>query len=89
MKSIGVQKETAIFNGFKIHNPNLGRLICLRHLRKRNEEKTLKLLENTNQLAAQRSKSKKVNDIYGKNEGTYYEYGLVEASDEYDFNPNL
>ena len=48
LKSIGVDMEAAIFNGFKIHIPDPGRLICLRHLRKRDEEKALKLLEKTN-----------------------------------------
>ena len=51
--------ETEIFNGFKIHNLNLGHLICVGQLRKRKEEKTLKLLEKTNQITALRSKSKK------------------------------
>ena len=54
LKNIGVAMEAEIFNGFKIHNPNLGRLICLRHLRRRNEETVLMLLENTNQTAVQR-----------------------------------
>ena len=90
LRNIGVDMEAVIFNGFKIHNPNLGRLICVCHLRKRNEEKAFKLLEKTHQTAAQRSKSKKeiLNDIYRENEGTYYEYGL-EASDECHFNAKL
>ena len=83
LKSVGVDVEEAIFNGFKIDNPNLGCLICVRHLRKRDEEKTLKLLEKTNQTAAQTSKSKKeiLNDINEENEDAYYEYGLAKASD--------
>ena len=52
LKSMGVGMEAAIFNGFKIHNPNIWRLICVRHLRKRDVEKALKLLGKTNQTAA-------------------------------------
>ena len=37
LKSIGVDIEAAIFNGFKTYNPNLGSLICVRHLRKRDK----------------------------------------------------
>ena len=91
LKSIGVDMEATILNGFKIPNPILGHLICVRHLRKRNEEKALKLLEKTNQTAAQRSKSKKkiLNNIYREYEGTYFEYDLAEASNECDFNAKL
>lgn len=30
-----------------------------------------------------------LNDIYGENEGTYYDYGLGEGSDEFDFNAKM
>ena len=52
LKSMGVGMEAAIFNGFKIHNPNIWHLICVHHLRKRDIEKALKLLGKTNQTAA-------------------------------------
>ena len=35
LKSIGVDMEAAIFNGLKIHNPNLGHLICEKKIKKR------------------------------------------------------
>ena len=91
LKSIGVDMEATILNGFKIPNPVLGLLISVRHLRKRNKEKALKLLEKTNQTAAQRSKSKKkiLSNIYGECEGTYFDYDLAEASNECDFNVKL
>ena len=59
IKIIDVDIETEIFNGFKIHNLNLGHLICVGQLRKRNEEKTLKLLKKSNQITALILKSKK------------------------------
>lgn len=87
LKTIGVDMEAAIFNGFKIHQPDVSRLICVRHLKKRDEEKTSKLLERTNQTAAQKahSKAELIKDIYGNKEGGYYEYGLAEAFDAQDF----
>ena len=45
LKSIGAEMEATIFNGFKIHNPNLGGFISMCYLRKRDEEKALKLFE--------------------------------------------
>ena len=91
LKSIGVDMEETIFNGLKIHNPNLGCLICVHHLGKKDKKQVFMLLEKTNQADAQRSKSKKevLNNIYRKNEGTYYEYGLSRASNKCNFNAKL
>ena len=76
-KILGVDMESAIYNGLKCHNQELSRLFCVRHLKKRDEEKMLKLLQKTNQSSAQKSHSKAevLNDIYGERTRTYYEYG--------------
>lgn len=91
LKAIGVDMESAIFNGFKIHNSGLSRLVCVRHLKKRDEEKIGKLLAKTNQTAAQKkhSKAEILNDMYGQRSGTAYEYGLAESLDCDDFTAKL
>ena len=43
LKQIGVDMESAIYNGFKHHFPNLGRLLCVRHLSKGDGSKSAKL----------------------------------------------
>ena len=65
--------ESAIYNEFKCHNQELSRLVWVRHLKKRDKEKMLKLLQKTNQSSAQKSHSKAeiLNDIYGEITGTY------------------
>ena len=42
LKILGVDMESAICNGFKCHNQELSRLVCVRHLKKNNEEEMLK-----------------------------------------------
>ena len=59
LKSIDVDMEAAIFNGLKIHNPNLGHLICADHLKKRQRKSFEDIGKKNNQTAAQGSKSKK------------------------------
>ena len=63
----------------------------MRHLKKRDEEKMLKLLQKTNQSSAQKSHSKAevLNDICGERTGTYYEYGPAESCDTDYFNAKL
>ena len=39
LKSIGAELEATIFNGFKIHNPNLESFISMRYLRKEMKKK--------------------------------------------------
>ena len=58
---------------------------------KRDEEKMLKLLQQTNQSSAQKfhSKAEVLNDIYGERTRTYYEFGLAESYDTDDFNAKL
>ena len=90
LKILGVDMES-IYNGFKCHNQELSRLVCVRHLKKRDEGKMLRLLQKTNQSSAQKSDSKAevLNDIYGERIGTYDEYGLAESYDTDDFNAKL
>ena len=61
------------------------------YLKKRDEEKMLKLLQKTNQSSAQKSRSEAevLNDIYGERTGTHYEYGLPESCDMDVFNAKL
>ena len=88
LKILGVDMESTIYNGFKCHNQELSRLVCVRHLKKHDKEKILELLQKTNQSFAQKSHSKAevLNDIYGERTGTYYEYGLAESYDTDGFN---
>ena len=74
--------ESAIYNGLKHHFPNLGRLLCVQHLSKRDESKLAKLLAETNRNAIQRNKSSSdiLKDIYGYRIGGYYGYGLAVRS---------
>ena len=39
LKILGVYMESAMYNGFKCHNQELSRLVCVRHLKKRDEKK--------------------------------------------------
>ena len=91
LKQIGVDMEPAIYNGFKHHFPNLGRLLCVRHLSKRDESKLAKLLSKTNLNASQRYKSSSdiLKDIQGYRIEGYYEYGLAGATDESDLDIKL
>lgn len=91
LKTIGVDLESAIFNGFKNMIPTLSRLVCVHHLKKRDEVKLLKLLEKTGRSASEKKHAlaEIIKDIYGSREGNYYEYGIAEASDAEDFKARL
>ena len=64
LKILGVDMDSAIYNGFKCHNQELSRLVCVRRLKKRDEGKMLRL-QKTNQSSAPKSDSKAevLNDI--------------------------
>lgn len=49
-----VNMESSIYNGFQHHFPNLGRLLRVRHLGKRDDSKLVKLLAKNNLNASQR-----------------------------------
>ena len=87
LKQIEVDMEAALFQSFKYHLPDLGRLLCVRLISKQDESKLTKLHSNSKQNASQRnsSKSEIVKDTYGSLSGNYYESGLSEASDKVDF----
>eukprot|EP00794_Sanderia_malayensis_P002387 gene2387-2747_t len=91
LKKVGVDMEEAIFSGFKHHIPDLKRLLCVRHLSSRDEEKLLKLLQvlKINQAQRNHAKSEIIKDIYGERKGNVYEYGLADSFDNEDFNVKL
>ena len=63
---MGVDLESAIFTGLKTRIPGLRRLICVRHLMKRDESKLANLLPKTDRNIADRklSSSEIMKDIY-------------------------
>ena len=91
LKKIGVDLESAIFNGFSNIIPRVSRLVCGHHLKKRDESELLNLLGKTRKSAVERNHAKGeiVKDIYGSREGNYYEYGFAEATDAEDFTAKL
>ena len=54
LKQVGVDIESAIYNGFQQHFPDLGRLLYVRQLSKRDESNLVELLANTILNASQR-----------------------------------
>ena len=68
--------------------PGLCRLICVRHLMKRDESKLADLLPKTGRNIADRklSSSEIIKDIYGSRVANFYEYGIAEAIGPDDFN---
>ena len=91
LKKIGVDLESAIFNGFSNIIPTVSRLVCVHQLKKRDELKLLNLLGKTRKSAAKRNHAKGeiVKDICGSREGNYYEYGIAEATDAENFTAEL
>ena len=88
---IGVDLESAIFTGLKTMISGLCRLICVRHLMKRDESKLADLLPKTGRNIADRklSSSEIIKDIYRSRIANFYEYGIAEAIDPDDFNTKL
>ena len=84
LKKIGVDLESAIYNGFKKVFPTLYRLLCIRHISERDRQKLGKLLELIKMREGQKNKAKAeiLKDLYGERKGNSYEYGLAEAFDE-------
>ena len=91
LKAVGVDMEAAIFDGFEANVPGIKRLVCVRHIKARDEVKANKLLEKTGKSASVKAKCKidVINDIYGERNGSCFEYGLAESHDENDFNAKL
>ena len=85
LKAVGVDMESAIYQGFKSIFKDLSRFIFVRHLQQRDE----KLLERTNQTSEQKKKYKILKDLYGERSSTYFEYGLAESLDADDFQAKL
>ena len=89
LKAVGVDMESAIYQGFKSIFKDLSRFIFVRHLQQRDETKIEKLLERTNQTSEQKKKYKVLKDLYGERSSTYFEYGLAESLDADDFQAKL
>ena len=85
LKAVGVDMESAIYQGFKSIFKDLSRFIFVRHLQQRDE----KLLERTNQTSEQKKKYKILKDLYGERSSTYFEYGLAESLDADYFQAKL
>ena len=88
---VGVDLEFVIFSGLKTMIPGLGRLICVRHMMKRDELKLADLVPKTGRNIADRklSLSEIIKDIYRSRVANFYEYGIVEAIDPDDFSGKL
>ena len=91
LKAVGVNMESAIYQGFKSNFKDLSQFICVRHLQQRDETKIEKLLQRTNQTSVLKKKSKYeiLKDLYGERIDSYYEYGLAELLDVDDFQAKL
>ena len=89
LKAVGVDMESAIYQGFKSIFKDLSRFIFVRHLQQRDETKIEKLLERANQTSEQKKKYKILKDLYGERSSTYFEYGLAESLDADDFQAKL
>ena len=89
LKAVGVDMESAIYQGFKSIFKDLSRFIFVRHLQQRDETKIEKLLERTNQTSEQKKKYKILKDLYGERSSTYFEYGLAESLDADYFQAKL
>ena len=87
LKEIGVDFESAIFEGFKSIIPSLNRLVCVRYLMQRNESKLLKL----GRCAAEYNyaSSEILNDIYDYRERNYYKFYLSKSVDCEDFSMSI
>ena len=84
--------EKAMYHrGFKNIIPSVSRLVCVRHLKQRDEKKVDKLLARVHHSASdnQHAKFTILHDIYGNRTGGYYEFGLSEAINKDDFDIKL
>ena len=88
LNQVGVDMESAIYNEFQHHFPDLCRLLCVRRLSKRDKSKLVKWLAKTNLSASQRQKSSLeiLKDIPA---GGFYKFSLAEATDIFDFDIKL
>ena len=91
LKAVGVDMESAIYQGFKSIFKELSQFICVRDQQQRGETKIEKLLERTNHTSAQKKKSKYeiLKHLYSERSGTYYEYRLAESLDLDDFHTKV
>ena len=73
LEAVGVDMESATFNGFKVYFEKLSRLIFVRHLQQCDDIKIESLLAKTSQSAAEKKHLKQeiLKDMYGESQGTY------------------
>ena len=91
LKCIGVDLESAIFNGFKAVFRELEGLICVRHINGRDAIKIDKLIAKSTgkKDLKEKAKAEILMDIYGVKNGASYDMGLAEAFDTEDFEGKL
>ena len=85
IKKIGVDMESAIFNGFKSVIAAIAKLLCVRHLRQRDEkaiEKCQESIQGNSDSQKEYAKSEVINDLYGVRRGDVFECGLADAANE-------
>ena len=83
--------ESAIYQGLKNFIPSINHLLCVRHLKQRDEKKLDKLLNRLKQDAASHRQAKFsiLPDIYGCQTGGFYEFSLADAFNKEDFEVKL
>ena len=91
LKKIGFDMETAIYRGFKNFIPSVNRILCVRHLKQRDEKKLDQLLKRLKLSAAchQQAKFSILQDIYGCRTGGFYEFGLADTFNKENFEVKL
>ena len=91
LKKIGVDMEDAIFNGMKSIFKGLNRLLCVKHLKGRDQKKISKLLCKSTQSETERKTSMSIilKDLYGQKYGSVHEFGLADSVDPDDFTSKL
>ena len=91
LKNLGVDMESAIYQGFKNFIPSINRLLCVINLKQRDEKKLDKLLNRLKQNAAshQQAKFNILQDICGCRTSGFYEFGHADAFNKEDFEVKL
>ena len=79
-KNIGVDIESAIYQAFQNFIPSVNHLLCMRHLKQRDEKKLDKLLNRLTLDAAshQQAKCSILQDIHRCRTGGFYEFSLAD-----------
>ena len=91
LRKIGVDMESAIFNGFQSIIPKLLQLYCVKHLQDRDKLAIDKCHGRSNIADGLKASYKQEIqwDIYGKRCGDTFEMGIADATDSDEFNARL